>query len=135
MDWNDDHLVIQEETKLLSKMGCLFWIVLLGLCMMWYPSKMIYHVFFPPEKQLLVSDSPNRKNQIKVVARKDDFPKPLLTIKIQYGDTNIDRIIRTKKNIDIRSEHVSVKWENDDKASVVIQVEDHEPIMQEIMFD
>jgi hypothetical protein len=106
MRWNDNHNVEQEKTKFLTKIGCFFSVVTLGLFVViviaWFISS-------SQETQLKVSRSPNKTNSIEIV-KKDDFPDP--TIRINYDNKSI-----IKTNI---PEKITVEWKNDYEAVVIL---------------
>lgn len=75
------------------------------------------------ETQLKVSHSPNNINTIEVL-KKDDFPDP--TIRIKYDDKSI-----MKTTI---PDTVSVQWNNDSEAKVILTKQGREPSIVEIKF-
>ncbi|WP_062052100.1 hypothetical protein [Bacillus sp. JCM 19034] len=120
MDWNDNHIVKREKTKLLTKIGCFFGVVTLGLLVIiivaWY-------LLSPQETELKVSDSPNNINSIKIV-KIDDFPDP--TIRINYDNKSI---MKTKI-----PDKISIEWENDYEAIVILTRQGREPDIVKIEF-
>lgn len=119
MDWNDNS-VEQEKTKLLTKIGCLFGVVILGILVIlivaWYISN-------SQETQLEISHSPNNINSIEIV-KKDDFPDP--TIRINYDDKSI---MKTKI-----PDKITVEWKNDYQAIVILTKQGREPDIVDIEF-
>ncbi|WP_035341597.1 hypothetical protein [Halalkalibacter hemicellulosilyticus] len=119
MDWNDNYLE-REKTKLLTKIGCLFGVVILGLLailvVVWYISN-------TQETQLKVSHSPNNINSIEIV-KKNDFPDP--TLRINYDNRSI---MKTKI-----PDKISVEWEDDYKAIVILTKKGRETDIVNIEF-
>ncbi|WP_062349899.1 hypothetical protein [Bacillus kwashiorkori] len=121
MDWNDNDVLDQEKTKLLTKIGCFLGIVILGIFAILIPAWLYFS--YPDETQLMVSHSPNNINTIEVV-KTDDFPDP--TIRIYYDDKHITK---TKLPNDI-----SVEWINDYEANVILKKQKREPEIVYIEF-
>lgn len=67
MDWNDDQIIDREKTKLSTKFGCFFGIVILVLLIILVP--VWFYFSYPDETQLRVSNSPNNVNIIQIVKR------------------------------------------------------------------
>ena len=113
MSWKDNHHVEREKTKFLSKIGCFFSVVTLGifviLIVAWFISS-------SQETQLKVSQSPNKTNSIEIV-KKDDFPDP--TIVINYDNKSI---MKTKI-----PDKITVEWKNDYEAIVILTKQGREP--------
>ncbi|MFU8692765.1 hypothetical protein ACNA6I_23410 (plasmid) [Rossellomorea sp. FS2] len=120
MDWNDNS-VEQEKTILLTKIGYLFGVVILGVVgiviVAWYIS-------YSEETQLEISHSPNKINSMEIV-KKDDFPDP--NIRITYGDKSI---MKTKI-----PDKISIEWKNDYQATLILTKQGREPDIVEIEFD
>lgn len=123
MDWNADYREAQEKTKLLTKMGCFFGIVIIGLLVISLLIWFLYHLFVPMETQLMVSESPNNKNKIEIV-RRDDFPDP--TLRVYYDNKSI---MKTKLPDDI-----SVEWNNDYEATVFLAKQGRETDIIKVEF-
>lgn len=119
MDWNDNN-VEQEKTKLLTKIGCLFWVVITGLLIIFVVA---WYISYPQETQLKVSHSPNNINSIEII-KKDDFPDP--TIRVNYDDKSI---MKTKI-----PDKIDVEWKNDYKAVVILTRQGREPDIVNIEF-
>lgn len=122
MDWNNDQIVDREKTKLSTKFGCFFGIVILMLLIILVP--VWFYFSYPDETQLKVSHSPNNVNIIQIV-KKDDFPNP--TLRIYYGD---EYISRTKL-----PDNISVEWENDYEADVILTRQGREPDIVKVKFN
>lgn len=104
MDYNNINLA---KARLKTKMGCFFGIVVLALLVISVPAWL--YVSYSGGTQLKISHSPNNINIIEVV-KTDDFPDP--TIKINYADQSI---MKTKI-----PDNISVEWENDYEAIVIL---------------
>ena len=124
MDWNENHLVGREKTKLFTKIGCFYGIVIIGplviLLLIWS----FIHTFFPNETELVVSHSPNNINKIEII-RVEEFPAPILRIK--YDNKYITK---TKLPDDI-----SVEWKNDFEANVILTKYGREPAIVKVEFN
>lgn len=119
MDWNDNS-VEREKTKLFTKIGCLFGVVILGLLAI---SVVVWYISSTQETRLEISHSPNNINSIEIV-KKDDFPDP--TIRIKYDDKSI---MKTKI-----PDKITVEWKNDYKAVVILTRQGREPDIVDIEF-
>jgi hypothetical protein len=121
MSWNDNHNFEREKTKFLTKIGCFFIVVILGLFMVllvaWFTSS-------SQETQLKVSYSPNNKNLIEIV-KEDDFPDPALRIKYD----NNKSVMKTKI-----PDKITVEWKNDYEAIVILSKQGREPETVNINF-
>lgn len=124
MNWNAEDIEEREKTKLLTKIGCFFGVVIMGFLMIVLMIWVLYRLFVPHETQLMVSDSPNNKNKIEIV-RIEDFPDP--TLSINYENKSI---MKTKLPDDI-----AVEWKNDNEADVILAKQGSEPDIIKVEFD
>lgn len=123
MDWNTVNGEEREETMFYTKIGCFFGIVIIVLLIIALVIWISYRVFVPSEVQLMVSDSPNNKNKIEIV-RVEDFPDP--TLRINYDNNSV---IKTNLPDDI-----SIEWENDYEANVILVRQGQEPDIVKVEF-
>ena len=121
MDWNDDHIVDREKTKHLTGIGCFLGIVILGLLVILIPAWLYFS--YPEETQLKVSHSPNNINTIEVV-RIEEFPDP--TLRINYDNNSV---MKTKM-----PDNISVQWEDDYKANIILTGQGREPDIVKVEF-
>lgn len=119
MGW-DDNSVEREKTKLLTNIGCLFGVVILGLLAI---SIVVWCISSTQETRLKISHSPNNINSIEIV-KKDDFPDPI--IRIKYDDKSI---MKTKI-----PDKITVEWKNDYQAIVILTKQGRKPDMVDIEF-
>ena len=124
MDWNDNHIVDREKTKLFTKIGCFFGIVIIGPLVIILLAWSFFHTFFPNETELLVSHSPNNINKIEII-RIEEFPDPILRIK--YDTKSISK---TKL-----PDNISVEWKNDFEANVILTKFGREPDIVKVQFN
>lgn len=124
MDWNDDPIVVREKTKLFTKIGCFFGIVIIGPLVIILLAWSFFHTFFPTEKELLISHSPNQINKIEIV-QIEEFPDPILRIK--YDDKFITK---TKLPDDI-----TVEWAHDYEANVILTKHGRKPDIVSVEFN
>ncbi|MGD6793917.1 hypothetical protein [Metabacillus indicus] len=120
MDWNDNDKSEREKTKLLTKIGCFFSAVILGLLII---STVAWSLLSPQETRLKVSESPNQVNSIEIVKR-DDFPSP--SIRINYGNKSI---MKTKI-----PDEISVEWKSDYEAVVTLTKRGRDPDVVHVEF-
>lgn len=122
MNGEDDYILNKQKAKLFTGIGCFFWIVILVLVVVLVPVWLYFS--YPEETQLMVSHSPNNINTIEIV-RIDEFPDP--TLRINYDDKSI---MKTKLPDDL-----SVEWENDYEANVILIRQKREPDVVKIKFN
>ncbi|MEK3886183.1 hypothetical protein [Bacillus sp. FSL K6-3431] len=120
MEWNDDYIEDIEKTKFLTKIGCLFWIII-GTLVILLITWNLYHTIYPI--QLMVSHSPTNKNKIEIV-RIEDFPDP--TLRINYDNKQITKTTLADK--------ISIEWKNDYEANVMLTKHEREPDIVKIEF-
>ena len=121
MDEEDNYILNKQKAKLQTGIGCFFGVVILGLLVILVPIWLFFS--HSDETQLKVSHSPNNVNTIEVV-KKDDFPDP--TIRIKYDDESI-----MKTTI---PDNISVQWNNDFEAKVILTKRGEEPSIVEVKF-
>lgn len=121
MDEEDNYILNKQKAKLQTGIGCFFGVVILGLLVILVPIWLF--LSHSDETQLKVSYSPNNVNTIEVV-KKDDFPDP--TIRIKYDDESI-----MKTTI---PDNISVQWNNDFEAKVILTKRGEEPSIVEVKF-
>lgn len=114
----------REKTKSLTKMGCLFGVILMGVLMISFIGWGLFRIIPAEETHLLTSRSPDDTNEIEIVMV-HDFPDPALHI--NYQDQTI---IKAKIPDDI-----SVKWINDHEANVILLKQGREPDIVRAVFD
>ncbi|MGG0716737.1 hypothetical protein ABE096_03940 [Robertmurraya massiliosenegalensis] len=122
MNGEDDYILNKQKAKLFTGIGCFFGIVILVLVVVLVPVWLYFS--YPEETQLMVSHSPNNINTIEIV-RIDEFPDP--TLRINYDDKSI---MKTKLPDDL-----SVEWENDYEANVILIRQKREPDVVKIKFN
>ncbi|KEZ48917.1 hypothetical protein GS18_0215985 [Metabacillus indicus] len=120
MDWNNNDQSEREKTKLWSKLGCFFSVVIIGLLII---SAAAWYLLSPQETRLKVSDSPNHVNSIEIVKR-EDFPSP--SIRINYRNKSI---MKTKI-----PDEISVEWKSDYEAVVTLTKQGREPDIVHVDF-
>ena len=121
MDEEDNYILNRQKAKLQTGIGCFFGVVIFGLLVILVPIWLFFS--HSNETQLKVSHSPNNVNTIEVV-KKDDFPDP--TIRIKYDDKSI-----MKTTI---PDNISVQWNNDFEAKVILTKRGQEPSIVEVKF-
>lgn len=114
MGEEDDYILNRQKAKLQTGIGCFFGVVILGLLVILVPIWLFFSHSY--ETQLKVSHSPNNVNTIEIV-KKDDFPDP--TIRIKYDNKSI-----MKTTI---PDNISVQWNNDFEADVILTKQGEEP--------
>lgn len=122
MNGEDDYILNKQKAKLFTGICCFFGIVILVLVVVLVPVWLYFS--YPEETQLMVSHSPNNINTIEIV-RIDEFPDP--TLRINYDDKSI---MKTKLPDDL-----SVEWENDYEANVILIRQKREPDVVKIKFN
>lgn len=117
----DHYKLNKQKAKLQTGIGCFFGIAVFGLLVILVPVWLF--LSYSDETQLNVSHSPNGVNTIEIV-KKDDFPDP--TIRIKYDDKNIMKTIIP--------DTISVQWESDFEAEVILTKHGREPSVVEVKF-
>lgn len=118
----DNYNLNRQKAKLQTGIGCLFIVVTLGLMVILVPIWLF--LSHSDETSLKVSHSPNHINTIEII-KKDDFPDP--TIRINYDNQSI---MKTKI-----PDTISVQWDNDFEADVILTKNGREPSVVEIIFE
>lgn len=121
MDGESDYILSKEKAKLQIGIGCFFGVVILGLLIILIPIWLLFSL--SDETRLKISHSPNNVNTIEIV-KKDDFPDP--TIRIKYENKSI---MKTKI-----PDNISVQWDNDFEAIVILYKQGKDPGIVEIKF-
>lgn len=115
-----------QKTKTLAILGC-FWSIILGGIVILLSAWIFWdYITTPTETQIMTSDSPNEKNRIEFF-KIDGFPDPIL--KIKYDNRYI-----IKQNILPTPDRISVKWKNDQEATITLDGKGNEPDVEEIKF-
>ncbi|MBM7542800.1 hypothetical protein [Amphibacillus cookii] len=118
----DDYNLNEQKVKFLTGIGCFWVIVILVLMVVSVPVWLYFS--YSEETQLLVSHSPNNIKTIEIV-RIEDFPDP--TLRINYDNKSI---MKTKL-----PDNISVEWENDYEANVILTRQKREPDIVKIEFN
>ena len=121
MDEEDNYIVTRQKAKLQTGIGCFFGAIIFGILVILVPIWLLFA--HPDEAQLKVSHSPNNVNTIEIV-KKDDFPDP--TIRIKYDDKSL-----MKTTI---PDTISVQWNNDFEAKVILTKQGREPSIVNVKF-
>lgn len=121
LDAEDDYILNRQKAKLQTSIGCFFGIIFLGLLVILVPIWLL--LGYSEEAQLKMSHSPNNINTIEVI-KKDDFPDPTLIIK--YDNESI-----MKNTI---PDTISVNWNNDFEAKVILTKLGQDPSVIEVKF-
>lgn len=121
MGREDDYIFNKQKAKLKIGIGCFFGVVIFGLLVVFIPIWLFFS--YSGETQLKVSHSPNNVNTIEIV-KKDDFPDP--TIRIKYDNKSI-----MKTTI---PDNISVQWNNDFEANVILTKQGREPGIVKVEF-
>lgn len=121
MDEEDDYILNRQKVKLQTEIGCFFGVIILVILVILVPIWLFFS--HSNETQLKVSHSPNNINTIEVV-KKDEFPDP--TIRIKYDDKSM-----MKTTI---PDTISIQWNNDFNAKVILIKQGREPSIVEVKF-
>lgn len=122
MESYDENDLKLTKAKVKTKLGCFFGVIILGLLFISLPIWLYFSL--SKEIQLEISHSPHNINTVEVV-KVDDFPDP--TIRIKYEDQSI---IKTKI-----PDNISIEWENDYEATVILTKKGREPQIVPILFE
>lgn len=119
---NNNYKLYKQKAKLQTGIGCFFSVAIIGLIIIIIP--IWFLLSYSDETLLKVSHSPNNINTIEIV-KKEDFPDP--TIRIKYDDQNI---MKTKI-----PDTVSVEWDNDYEAEVILTSHGKTPSVVKVNFN
>lgn len=125
-----------------EKRGCLFWffIFFVGIPFIFivYSIGEFFYEMDYKETELVTSYSPNNNKMIKVVQKGQPLYFSPASVRIYYGKSNeLDVFIKSSISNDGgngRSEDIIIKWEDNEKATVIITGEEQEPETIEISF-
>lgn len=115
-----------QKTKTLPILGCIGTITLGVIVILLSVWIIFLYAFTPTETLIMTSESPNKKNSIEFF-KIEEFPDPIL--KIKYDNRYI-----IKMNILPSPDRITVEWENDQEAHVILNRGGNETDIEEIQF-
>jgi hypothetical protein len=128
--WPDDE--IEEDlhrTKFLSGIGCFIWIIILGAVIAIPTVKFLNYLYVEiklKEKDLVVSQSPNKINKLEVLQKGSGFGPGDANIIIRYKNNEMKtRISNDGKNI--YPPDILINWKNDEEATITLEGEQQPP--------
>lgn len=114
------------RTKMRSMWGCLIWAVILIFGPILFLTIKFYYDTEIKENTLVVSDSPNDVNKIKVIEKGEPFFFGPSSIRLKYRNEYLDTSISNDgKRLD--ESNIEITWNNENEAKIILYGEEQVP--------
>lgn len=121
-----------KEIKMKAKWGCLIWgILLIIIPILLFLGYFTFHMVMK-ERTLLISDSPNKVNTIRIVEKGEPAFFGPSSVRIKHRWDYIDGTI-SNDGKKLNESNTTVIWEDDAKATIILDGEEQQP--EFILFD
>lgn len=129
--WSDDEMEADlHRTKFFSGIGCFIWAIVLFLIIAIPTVKFfanLYDEIILKEKELVVSQSPNKINKLEVLQKGSSVSFGDATILIRYKNKEMKTHISNDGKDIHPSTDISIIWKNDEEATITLDGEQQFP--------